>query len=372
MIPFFWYDLIVIPGIIQGVFLAFFFLINKKVNQRSNKLLIWILLMAAFMLTGRMVWLRYPENWPAQISLIADTVVFLFGPLFLFYIKRLLFQDNGEVRIPLIHFLPAAIHLTKSLYYLTLSHQEFVRLLWETHYLDYLITEGVAILLNLVYWIWGYKLVMIYSRKEKQHISNDQSITGFLRYFQFAIIICLIIWLISFINMIVFSRSIPVINYDSVWIAISLFTYVIGYYSLKQPQIFKIQESSLRKVTKRLSKNETEKLSEKLNQLMQTKKPYLNSHLTLFELATLLGTSQNNVSWLINEVHNQNFYDFINRYRIKEFKDKVSNNEHFHKTILALAMEAGFNSKSTFNKYFQSEMHISPSNYIKRLMSLEL
>ncbi|MEP5610636.1 MAG: helix-turn-helix domain-containing protein [Cyclobacteriaceae bacterium] len=372
MTPFYWYDLIVIPGIIQGVFLAFFLLKNNKVNQSANRILIWILLTAAFMLVGRVVWLRYPADWPAQLTLIADTVVFLFGPLFLLYIKRLLYQPKGRVKLPLYHFLPGIIHLVKSFYYLTLSQPEFIRFLWETNYIDYRITEGLAIFLNLVYWGWGYRLIASYSRSEKQHISYNQKIIGFLRYFQLAIILCLSIWLISYLSIVLLGRPLPIVNYDSVWIAISLFTYVVGYYSLKQPELFRIGETSIKKGVERISKNEIETLSKKLDQLMVDEKPYLKSRLTLSELASMLGTSQNNTSWLLNEVHGKSFYDFINHYRIQEFKAKVSNNEHLQKTILALAIEVGFKSKSTFNKYFQSEENNAPSAYIKRLAAQEI
>jgi len=373
MIPFYWYDLIIIPGIIQGVFLAFFLLKNSKVNQNANKILIWTLLMAAFMLIGRMIWLRYPSNWPVQLPLIADTTIFLFGPLFFFYIKRLLFQSDDQIKIPFYHFLPAGIHFAKSIYYLTLTKQEFLRLLWETSHIDYLLTEGLAILLNLIYWTWGYRLIVMYAKKEKHQVSFDQSIIGFLRYFQLAIILCLTLWLISFISGQLLSRPLTVINYDTVWIAISLFTYVIGYYSLKQPQLFKMPELLVKKRPhERMSKNEIDKLSEKLNQLMVNEKPYLNNRLTLSELASMLGASQNNVSWLLNKIHEKNFYDFINSHRIEEFKTKISNREHVQKTILALAIEVGFNSKSTFNKHFQSEVHDAPSNYIKRVMAQEI
>ncbi|MEP1094098.1 MAG: helix-turn-helix domain-containing protein [Cyclobacteriaceae bacterium] len=367
MITFYWYDLIVIPGIIQGVFLAFFIQKNNKVNRSANRLLIWILLMAAFMLVGRMVWLRYPTNWPVQLTMIADTVVFLFGPLFLLYIKRLLYQSKSHVKLSLYHFLPAVIHLGKSLYYLTFTQQEFIQFLWDTRYLDFRVTEGLAILLNFVYWGWGYHLIVSYANREKQHVSYNQGIIGFLRYFQLAIILCVSIWMISYMSMMILARRLPIVNYDSVWIAISLFTYVVGYYSLKQPQLFRIGENSIKKGAERISKNEIEILTENLDQLMVNEKPYLKSRLTLSELASMLGASQNNVSWLLNEVHGKSFYDFINHYRIQEFKTKVSNNEHLQKTILALAIEVGFKSKSTFNKYFQSEENDAPSKYIKRV-----
>ena len=80
----------------------------------------------------------------------------------------------------------------------------------------------------------------------------------------------------------------------------------------------------------------------------------------------MLQTSTNNVSWLLNNVYETTFYDFVNRYRVEEFVQKVENNEHLRHTILALSLDVGFNSKSTFNKAFKLHKQDTPSNFIKK------
>lgn len=99
---------------------------------------------------------------------------------------------------------------------------------------------------------------------------------------------------------------------------------------------------------------------------MTNEKIFLQSDLTLADVAEMLQTSTNNVSWLLNQVYKTTFYDFINQYRVKEFVKKVENQEHLKHTILALSMDVGFNSKSTFNKAFKDTMQDTPSNYIKK------
>lgn len=100
---------------------------------------------------------------------------------------------------------------------------------------------------------------------------------------------------------------------------------------------------------------------------MVAKKIYLNNELTLKDLAQELGTTTNNVSWLLNNIHQCSFYDYINQYRVQEFILKIQNGEHFKHTILALSLDSGFNSKSTFNKAFKMVKNDTPSNYIKSL-----
>ncbi|WP_375560005.1 helix-turn-helix domain-containing protein [Bernardetia sp. OM2101] len=89
-------------------------------------------------------------------------------------------------------------------------------------------------------------------------------------------------------------------------------------------------------------------------------------------MAKKLDSSTHDLSWLLNTVYQKTFYDFVNEFRLKEFLSKIESQEYKQKTILALALEAGFNSKSTFNKVFKSTMQTTPSLYIKNYSSLKL
>jgi len=80
-----------------------------------------------------------------------------------------------------------------------------------------------------------------------------------------------------------------------------------------------------------------------------------------------LGTSTNDLSWLLNNVYQSNFYDYINQHRIAAFLEKIKEKEHKRHTLLFLSMEVGFNSKSTFNKAFKTILQDTPSNYIKKI-----
>jgi len=87
--------------------------------------------------------------------------------------------------------------------------------------------------------------------------------------------------------------------------------------------------------------------------------------LTLTELAKLVDTTINNLSQVINQFQQVNFFGFINHYRVEAFKQYVIEKPNY--SILALAYEAGFNSKSTFNSLFKKFIGQTPSGYIKRL-----
>ena len=97
---------------------------------------------------------------------------------------------------------------------------------------------------------------------------------------------------------------------------------------------------------------------------MENKKPHRNPEITLKELADSLGMHPNHISQIINEKLNQNFYDFINNYRIKEAERLLTSGSDLN--ILEIAFESGFKSKSTFNTAFKKHTGLTPTEYKKK------
>ena len=99
---------------------------------------------------------------------------------------------------------------------------------------------------------------------------------------------------------------------------------------------------------------------------MANNKPYKNPDLTLDELATLMAVNPNQLSQVINSRTGKSFYHYINSYRIKEFLALASLPESNKFTYLGLASDCGFQSKTTFNKYFKLETGKTPSEYFQQ------
>ncbi|MGI6394157.1 MAG: ligand-binding sensor domain-containing protein [bacterium] len=104
-----------------------------------------------------------------------------------------------------------------------------------------------------------------------------------------------------------------------------------------------------------------------LETLMKKEKPYKNQDLTLPELAEKLGLSPNILSQVINTNYGKNFYNFINTYRVDEVVELMKTPSMKNRSILDLAYEAGFKSKTTFNAVFKKQMEVTPSEYKKIL-----
>jgi len=114
-----------------------------------------------------------------------------------------------------------------------------------------------------------------------------------------------------------------------------------------------------------LDKKQLEMYSKQLLEYMATEKPYLDAGLSLRQLAQQLGLSANQLSLVINEGQGKNFNHFVNHYRVEEFKQLAIDPSRSHLTIVGLAFECGFNSKTVFNTYFKQHTGLTPSTFLK-------
>lgn len=103
---------------------------------------------------------------------------------------------------------------------------------------------------------------------------------------------------------------------------------------------------------------------DRLTKVMEKESLWRNPDLTLVELAAILGTNRTTLSNLIREEGYENFYSFINSFRIKEFIFLINNCEvkNLHETFY----DVGFRSKTTAISYFRKETGTTPSEYIQR------
>jgi AraC-like DNA-binding protein len=159
---------------------------------------------------------------------------------------------------------------------------------------------------------------------------------------------------------------------DGLFLSLSAFVILIGYFGLKQKVIFSSEDlivvnKEIKIQTKysgsRLSDSEAKQYNEKLTDYMKSAKPYLNPDLSLPQLASELNITSHYLSQVINEQFNLNFFDFVNGYRVEAFKEKITETEFRNYSLLGIAFECGFNSKSAFNRIFKKYTGITPSQY---------
>lgn len=115
-----------------------------------------------------------------------------------------------------------------------------------------------------------------------------------------------------------------------------------------------------------LSSEKARRIEKSLRSLMENEAPYADSSLTLTQLADKLDVSPHNLSEVINTRLNLNFFDFVNRYRLEKIKQDLTDPDKKNLKLLAIAFDAGFNSKTAFNTIFKKHTGLTPSEYRQR------
>ncbi len=328
-----------------------------------------LLLIAALMLFARMSAFRIPEDWVWRFGILIDTVIFLFGPFTYTYVRRLLYRESPDFHLKWWHYMPACLHLLYYFATLTVPLAEFNTLYFSGKlYLMFFIVEGSGLISFIFYWIKTILLVRRYRGEAPDQLSYNQAILRFVLFLLLPLGIFMLLWGISFTTTNFLGKPFPYADYVTMWVSTPAFIYVVGFFSLRQPEIFRIPlPKSPTSKKDRLKPEQIQKLQKRLQYYISEEKVFLMPELTLKELAEKMNTSSNNLSWLLNQVYQASFYDYINRHRIAAFLNKIDRKEHLQHTLLALAMDVGFNSKSTFNKAFKNEKGTTPSAYIKSL-----
>ena len=159
--------------------------------------------------------------------------------------------------------------------------------------------------------------------------------------------------------------------------------FFIAYYSLKQKDIYPVDEKQRTELIalneepplpdpkkKIVTDEELIVLKQSLTRLMTDHEPYLDSELNLVKLADLMSISSHQLSYLINTGFNENFFQYINTYRVEKAKTLLLNSEKNNLSILGIAFESGFNSKTSFNTTFKKITNKTPSEFKKTSASL--
>jgi len=176
-----------------------------------------------------------------------------------------------------------------------------------------------------------------------------------------------IVTVISDFNPFIYLESLAVIT----WIGITGLIYWISYSMLLMPELlipppFSIPISNKELKTLKLEEADAQQIQKQLEAIIQQKRPYLNPKLTLSELAKMTQTSDKKLSIYLNQNLDINFHDFINQHRINAFKERVKREDSSNLSIVGLAQECGFKSKSSFYRAFQKHVGMTPSQFMKR------
>ena len=367
------YTFILLLAAIQGLLLivAIFTLQNSNLN--ANQILAALILLISLMLIGRVaVYDRDIYHWEPKLLLIPDFIYFLYAPLFLIYMRRLLKIKPPQSSMNLLFFVPALIQLLIYAQYFNEPRHIFVDREIKEEYQTFMRLFGaLALIFNVFCWLKAKQLL----EKYQENVENQYSFESNLQYLKSILQIkaaCLFFWgltfLVGILSILLNGNWLGLIEamVDGIWIIFSLTVFFLGYYAIKQPEVFQVSESEEKDIPEAAEQEKILTLKQELGHLMTAEKPYLNPKLTLPELAQMANLNIHLLSKIINDGFQKNFYDFVNGYRIEEFKKLVLTQEYQHQTFLAIAYEVGFNSKTAFNRSFKKLTNLTPREYLKQ------
>lgn len=156
-----------------------------------------------------------------------------------------------------------------------------------------------------------------------------------------------------------------------------VFVFLIGFFGVRQAVIFTPAQSPAngdaqkKKYPKSgLTEEASATLHQALIRLMTEEGLYKKSALSITDLSSRLGVHPNYLSQIINQKEQKNFYDFVNTYRFEEFRRLIAMQKNQQYTLLSLAYDCGFSSKSSFNRYFKKATGQTPSEFAASLSGL--
>jgi AraC-like DNA-binding protein len=407
------YDLLMLFSAFQGLLLLIAIPGIQNSNRPANRWLSLLLgLTSVLILVRTVAAYRDVAQVYTKMLLLPDLLLFLYGPLLYIYLRKLLFNTARPASGWWRHFVPAIGQVLVYIpFFLTDNKLLQLKIVNRDPWLQgtFLVVGLVALVYNCFYWRLCQRAIRTYLDQHELSQSTEPQV-HYLNTVLSILAVCLGLWGFFFIliglgNLASFD-IIPIAdNYiDFIWLTLSSIVYLLGYYAIHQPELFKLPDTehlplletapdfvtghALHLLTKSASANPatpllintqavhaedtlrtTEEISATKRQIdtyMLRYKPFTNPNLTLAELAAKLKMPPHVLSKVLNEGYDKNFFDFINTHRIDELKARLHNPQFRSYTLLSMALEVGFNSKTAFNRSFKKLTNQTPSEYLTR------
>lgn len=361
----------------QGI--VFSFLLLKKGIQNQNSSSKWLslfvflcsLYIAPFML-GYANW--YQGGIKREtLFFVPFQQLFLLGPVLYFYTQSLLDASFRLQKRDWIHFTPAILYLLYSLVVfvtdkLVLSEYYFYA---DGRDKDFSLWYQIAGLVSMLFYLLlSLRYYVYYKKVAFETVSYAESVLfRWLNHFFIAFLIILVLRVLFFILNPEWGQFGRKFWYYLCFSALYYYIAISGFSNTVRATIpLSDSKSNLNEADKQKSKDSSlpdlDSWKTKLEKLMLSEKPYMDSSLTLSDIARQLNTRPKTISKIVNQGFEMNFNDFVNHYRVNAIIEQLKSGQQNTKTLLGIALDCGFNSKATFNRAFKKHTSKSPKEYL--------
>ncbi|MEL6673241.1 MAG: helix-turn-helix domain-containing protein [Bacteroidota bacterium] len=355
---------------LHGLALASLLFFHTRFNQFSNRML-------ALSLLGISIVLIYEFSYNLELNETAAGFFLLLPvynrsiiPVGIFFFttslvhgRQYLTKQEAWWWAPvLLELVLEASRIPMYLWVRTASEREAMEVYYEA------IGEGLGLLVTLIllplslWWVFRYQRNLY-----EQTASPAGQSLAWLRRFLMSMLVLDLAWTISFIQASMGQDPEKTFIYLSLGLA--LFLFILGYFLILQREVFQplpLPDEPASLPVRKLS-TKTEQYHQDLLKLMTEQQRYLEEDLTLGKLSEGLGISPGYLSQVIHEKEGKNFFEFVNAYRVEAVKEKLLDPAFAHYSILGIAYECGFKTKSTFNTAFKKMTGNTPSAFRKKM-----
>ncbi|WP_299526624.1 AraC family transcriptional regulator [uncultured Lutibacter sp.] len=393
-------EILLLIGAFQAVFFVVLVL-SKKHKSVSDKILaLWL---SFFSVHLAFVYFSFKAGviFYIDYGYLPSGVLVLYYSIMYVYTKSLISNENVFKAKWLVHLIPTIIVYISIIPFAQLPYEDkekFVTNISSNTYQYFVL--GIILLFVTLYLVAIFRLLNKHQITIRKMFSYEENIS--LNWIRVLAVLLTSLWvimssLVAFVYYIDITSP-TLLPKDHVMLdmqgqlAFVVFVFLLGFFGIKQQMIYSTQislkESATTNVLTSSKENaqaisisqEKEVLTEKyeksglneemaseiyanLNELMKNKLTYINDTLSLVELAKQLQVHPNHLSQVINEMEGKNFYNYINSLRITEFIRLASLPDNKKYTMISLAYDCGFNTKSTFNKHFKLVTGKTPTKF---------
>ena len=334
----------------QAILIATFLFTHKKGSRKQNWLLALLMLSFGIMIGSRFIFFNPELEKYNAISVAGLDFRFFIGPLFYLYLKSIF---KPSVKLKWIDFLHSSVFI------FILINQFISKNFWIQPWKIFIVVDMIQIFVYILWSFIEFKLLYLFTKPD--YFKYEKRFIFWLQFFVISNIVTLLILIFAWLLV----MKVFVLANWNYWIgrltAISNFVFInsIVYIALKIPDFFiavKYKNGDLPEML-------LQKYKMRLIRHMENKKPYLNPNLSLNILANELSISPKHLSQVLNNSFQQNFYRYVNSFRIEECLKKLKAPSQKKINILEIAYEAGFNSKNTFNSAFKEITGMTPTEF---------
>lgn len=350
-------------SLVLGIALGLLLIFTKRANQKANRFLGYILIITVIW----QCWLvattnnlfRYYEfiDWVPFSNLLA------IGPCIYFY-SKCSSSNTFEFRArDFVHFIP--LLLEWFVFFGLISNETL-----ENNHTYTMFGTRFLLQLVAVISIGSYSYVAL-KKLNTQNIESDLEQSPDFKWLRRLIRIFALLWLVwipyMLANAFIFNHYLSDYDVYPLHIFIWIFTFWMAAKVFLKPEIVLLEREKKKVKFKKTPSKQIVDQAHWLNEKMKAEKYYLNPELTLQSLSKELDLHANTISQTFNEGLNKSFSDVVNEYRIKAVVEKLNSASYAQFTILGIAYESGFNSKTTFNRAFKKFTGKTPVVYKKEL-----